>query len=123
MMEINKYPRNNLATDDILDVTSYALTDDEINLTAHVVKSMAHPLRLKLLCLIGEEEKPVQKLTEDISNTSQSNISQHLSHLLERKVLTNRKVGNQVLYRIRDKRLIQLIYTMQAIYCGSYGRS
>lgn len=99
------------------DNTNYSMTDEEINRTAHVVKSMAHPLRLKLLCLLGGGEQSVQELTEHVSNTSQSNISQHLSHLLERRVLSNRKIGNQVLYSIRDARTISLIETMRDIYC------
>lgn len=95
----------------------FSLTDDEINRTAHVVKSMAHPLRLKLMCILDESEKSVQELTEMVGNTSQSNISQHLSHLLERNILTNRKMGNQVIYRIKDPRLIKVISIMRSVYC------
>jgi ArsR family transcriptional regulator len=94
-----------------------ALDDWELQRTANAVKAMAHPLRLKLLCLIGTGEASVQELTNRVSQTSQSNISQHLAHMLERGVLENRKQSNQVLYRIRDPRMLSLILAMRAVFC------
>ena len=94
------------------------LGDREINRTAHAVKAMAHPLRLRLLCILGTREMSVQDLTLRVQRTSQSNISQHLSHMLERSILANRKVGNQVLYRIRDTRVLTLIGMMKAVFCA-----
>jgi DNA-binding transcriptional ArsR family regulator len=89
----------------------------EVNRTAHAVKAMAHPLRLQLLCILGTREISVQDLTRRVHRTSQSNISQHLSQMLERGILDNRKVGNQVLYRIRDTRVLTLIGMMKAVFC------
>jgi ArsR family transcriptional regulator len=93
------------------------LDDWELNRTANSVKAMAHPLRLKLLCLIGLTERSVQDLTNSVSQTSQSNISQHLAHMLERGILENRKHGNQVFYRIRDRRILSLVEAMRAVFC------
>ena len=94
--------------------------DREINRTAHAIKAMAHPLRLQLLCILGTQEISVQELTNRVHKTSQSNISQHLSHMLERGILANRKVGNQVLYRIRDDRILSLISMMRTLFCPSH---
>jgi len=91
--------------------------DMEINRTAHAMKAMAHPLRLQLLCILGTTELSVQELTRRVHKTSQSNISQHLSNMLERGILDNRKVGNQVLYRIRDTRILSLVGMMRALFC------
>ena len=93
------------------------LDDWELNRTANAVKAMAHPLRLKLLCLVGTGEVSVQELTHRVDQTSQSNISQHLAHMLDRGVLENRKQGNQVLYRIRDPRILSLVMAMRSIFC------
>jgi ArsR family transcriptional regulator len=95
------------------------LDDWELQRTANAVKAMAHPLRLKLLCLIGTGQRSVQELTNQVDKTSQSNISQHLAHMLERGVLENRKQGNQVLYRIRDPRTLSLIIAMRSVFCPS----
>jgi ArsR family transcriptional regulator len=101
-----------LEAEDPLDLDEW-----ELQRTANAVKAMAHPLRLKLLCLIGNDEVSVQTLTTQVDQTSQSNISQHLAHMLERGVLENRKRGNQVLYRIRDARILSLIGAMRAVFC------
>ena len=41
----------------------------------------------------------------------------YLAHMLERGVLENRKQGNQVLYRIRDPRILSLIIAMRSVFC------
>lgn len=89
----------------------------ELHRTAHAVKAMVHPLRLRLLCLIGKGEVSVQELTNRVAQTSQSNVSQHLAHMLERGVLGNRKQGNQVLYRILDRRILSLMAAMCSVFC------
>ena len=98
--------------------TVLPLGEMEVNRTAHAVKAMAHPLRLQLLCILGTREISVQDLTRRVHRTSQSKISQHLGKMLERGILDNRKVGNQVLYRIRDTRVLTLIGMMKAVFCS-----
>lgn len=101
----------------ISGATALPLGEMEVNRTARAVKAMAHPLRLQLLCILGTREISVQELTQRVHRTSQSNISQHLSHMLARGILDNRKAGNQVLYRIRDTRVLTLIGMMKAVFC------
>lgn len=94
-----------------------SLDEFELDRTAAAIKALAHPLRLKLLCLLGSEEMSVQSLTTHFRDTSQSNISQHLSQMLERSVLVNRKVGNQVFYRVRDRSILSLVGAVKAVFC------
>ena len=107
--------------DDTVDldeiIASLATNDRELDRTAAAIKAMAHPLRLKLLCLLGEGEMSVQSLTSHFTNTSQSNISQHLSQLLERAVLVNRKAGNQVFYSVRDDSILGLLQAIKSSFC------
>ncbi len=98
-------------------IASLASNDRELERTAAAIKAMAHPLRLKLLCLLGQGEMSVQRLTGHFTNTSQSNISQHLSQLLERSVLVNRKAGNQVFYRVRDESILGLVRAIKTSFC------
>ena len=46
-------------------------------LTANALKAMAHPLRWKIICTLGERELSVGEIVER-AGTTQSNISQHL---------------------------------------------
>ena len=89
----------------------------DIECTADVLKAIAHPVRLKLLCALNSQELPVQSIVEK-TGTSQSNISQHLSMLKERGILSSRRDINRIYYRVRDPQLLQLITLLKDIYCN-----
>ena len=90
---------------------------EHIELAARSLKAIAHPLRLKILCVIGEEEACVQEIVDAVG-TSQSNISQHLAILREKGVLQTRKDANRVYYRVGDTRTLRLIGMMREVFCG-----
>ena len=92
--------------------------DEDIQQAARAVKAIAHPLRLKILCILGDQEVSVQDIVEQVG-TSQSNISQHLSILRDKGVLTTRKDANRVFYRIGDLRTLKLIGMMRDVFCSS----
>ena len=54
--------------------------DENTTLTANALKAMAHPLRWKILCSLGDKELSVGEIVSK-TGTSQSNISQHLEQL------------------------------------------
>ncbi|HSH08716.1 MAG TPA: metalloregulator ArsR/SmtB family transcription factor [Burkholderiales bacterium] len=90
---------------------------EHIELAARAMKAMAHPLRLKILCVLGGKEVSVQDIVEAVG-TSQSNISQHLAILRDKGVLRARKDANRVFYRVGDERTLQLLGMMREVYCG-----
>ena len=91
--------------------------EDHIEQAARALKAMAHPLRLKILCILGNQEVSVQEIV-DCVGTSQSNISQHLAILREKGVLRTRKEANRVYYRVGDERTLTLIEMMREVFCG-----
>ena len=90
---------------------------EHIELAARALKSIAHPLRLKILCVLGDQEACVQEIVDQVG-TSQSNISQHLAILREKGVLVTRKDANRVFYRVGDPRTLQLVSMMREVFCG-----
>lgn len=90
---------------------------EHIETAARALKSIAHPLRLKILCVLGGEEVCVQDIVDAVG-TSQSNISQHLAILRDKGVLLTRKDANRVYYRVGDSRTLQLISLMREVFCG-----
>ncbi|MFZ2302054.1 MAG: metalloregulator ArsR/SmtB family transcription factor [Gallionella sp.] len=90
--------------------------EEDIQQAAQAIKAIAHPLRLKILCVLGDQEVSVQDIVEQVG-TSQSNISQHLAILREKGVLATRKDANRVFYRIDDLRTIKLIGMMRDVFC------
>ena len=91
--------------------------ESDINRASRCLKAMSHPLRLKILCLLGNQSISVQDIVEQVG-TSQSNISQHLSILRDKHILGCKKEANRVYYFIDDKRVSQLIHMMQDVFCS-----
>ena len=89
---------------------------EDIQQAAQAIKAIAHPLRLKILCVLGDQEVSVQDIVEQVG-TSQSNISQHLAILRDKGVLATRKDANRVFYRIDDLRTLKLIGMMRDVFC------
>ena len=93
--------------------------EEDIHLASRSLKAMAHPLRLKILCVLGSSsEVSVQEIVEQVG-TSQSNISQHLSILRDKGILASRKDANKVYYRISDPKILQLIGSLREAFCSS----
>ena len=90
---------------------------EHIEQAARALKSIAHPLRLKILCVVGDQEACVQEIVGAVG-TSQSNISQHLAILRDKGVLLTRKDANRVYYRIGNERILQLIGMMREVFCA-----
>ena len=90
---------------------------EHIETAARALKAIAHPLRLKILCVLGGGEECVQDIVDAVG-TSQSNISQHLAILRDKGVLQTRKDANRVYYRVGDERTLQLIVLMREVFCA-----
>lgn len=90
--------------------------DNDITRASHCLKAMSHPLRLKILCVLGDKATSVQDIVEQVG-TSQSNISQHLAILRDKGILDFKKDANRVYYYIDDKRVINLIQMMRSVFC------
>lgn len=91
--------------------------DEDIERASRSLKAMSHPLRLKILCTLGEQEISVQDIVARVG-TSQSNISQHLAILRDKGILTSRKDANRVFYRVGDGRTLRLIGMMREVFCA-----
>ncbi len=90
--------------------------DDDIERASRSLKAMSHPLRLKILCTLGDQEVSVQDIVDHVG-TSQSNISQHLAILRDKGILASRKDANRVYYRVSDGRTLRLIGMMREVFC------
>jgi ArsR family transcriptional regulator len=91
--------------------------DEDIQQAAQAIKAIAHPLRLKILCVLGDQEISVQEIVDQVG-TTQSNISQHLAILRDKGVLATRKDANRVYYRIGDLRTLKLVGMMRDVFCA-----
>ena len=102
---------------DPVENVKFDVSEADLDIASRGLKAMGHPLRLKILCILaGAEEISVQDLVAQVG-TSQSNISQHLSILRDKRILASRKDANKVYYRIGDPKILQLMGIMRDAFC------
>ena len=89
---------------------------------ALLLKSISHPIRLKILCLLQDQELSVSEIRDDFE-TSGANITQHLNILRNQGVITFRKEANFIYNRIADERIIELMKSLQHIFCSTASNS
>ena len=78
---------------------------------ANLFRVLSAPLRLKILSCLCEGEQNVSYLLSKI-DTTQPNMSQHLTTLYQANVLGKRRDGVQIYYRIIDTRVSALCKTV-----------
>jgi rhodanese-related sulfurtransferase/DNA-binding HxlR family transcriptional regulator len=81
---------------------------------AAVARALGHPYRLVLLQLLGQGETGVEVLAGRAGITI-ANASQHLQRLRRAGLVSNRKDGQRVLYRLSDKAVLNLLAALRNI--------
>lgn len=85
---------------------------------AGVMKSLANPRRLLLLCKLVEVGKmSVGELARALG-LSQSALSQHLALMREDKLVAFDREGQSLFYRLADPRIEALLATLYQLYCA-----
>jgi DNA-binding transcriptional ArsR family regulator len=101
--------------DDIFELIGRS---ENIRQACRAMQAMGHPLRMKILCLVGSQELSVLEIVEAVG-TTQSNVSQHLGVLRDQGILEARKDANKVYYRIADPRVTKMIALTREIFCSA----
>lgn len=73
---------------------------------AEMCKVFSHPTRLEIINALREKEMAVGELAEKLG-VGIGNLSQHLSMMKDRRILSSRKEGNQVYYRIANPKMLK----------------
>ena len=98
-------------------------TEPELDQAARALKILSNPARIRLMCVLRDEERTVSELVELMENVSQSGVSQHLSQLQSCGILTSRRDANKVYYRIASPRYLGFIEQVQEIFCPDHAES
>ena len=83
---------------------------------SELLKCLAHKTRLLAVCFIGQGERSVQEL-EEFTGSSQSNLSQHLGKLRGAGILATRRDANIIYYRVDNPRVLEIVKSLQNIFC------
>lgn len=81
-----------------------------------ILKRIANPTRLMILCQIVENDKNVSEILEHVE-VSQSALSQHLTLMKKYKIIKDEKRGKFVFYSIKDQKIKKILGSLSEI-CG-----
>jgi DNA-binding transcriptional ArsR family regulator len=82
----------------------------------NLLKAMANPARLMVLCQIAHGEKSVGELERTVG-LSQSGLSQHLAVLRSKKLVTTRRDAQTIYYSLASAEAAAVMGTLYEIYC------
>ncbi|MCP5142008.1 MAG: metalloregulator ArsR/SmtB family transcription factor [Zoogloeaceae bacterium] len=100
-------------------MTTTKLTGDEVRLRlyeqfARIGKAVSHPRRLELVELLAQGERSVEILA-NAANLTVANTSQHLQQLRSAGLVTSRKEGLRVYYRLANDSVGEMLEVMQRL--------
>ena len=95
------------------------MKDEQIEAISKLLKSMSHPIRLKILCLLQDKEMSVGDIRDQVETTN-ANVSQHLNILRSQGIIDFRKDANFIYNRITDQRILELILKMRQLFCPDF---
>ncbi len=88
------------------------------NAAAGLLKALANPHRLRILCVLGEGELSVSALNERVP-LSQSALSQHLAVLRADGLVKTRRESQTIHYSVRPGPALDVIRVLHAHFCQS----
>lgn len=84
---------------------------------ARLLKALANPQRLRILCRLVGHELTVSQINEHLPELSQSALSQHLARLREESLVVTRHAAQNVWYSLPPGPAQAIIATLHGIYC------
>jgi DNA-binding transcriptional ArsR family regulator len=82
--------------------------DEQVDLAVEVFRMLADATRIRLLWVLAAGEAPVGELTEAVAKP-QALVSQHLAKLRLARLVTTRRQGSHVFYRLANDHVSQLV--------------
>lgn len=83
-------------------------SDDVVTLAVEVLRVLADPTRLQIAGRLLDEEKSVSQLAAELERPVPG-VSQHLAKMRMARLVTTRKQGTSVLYRVENGHVRQLV--------------
>ena len=107
-----------------LPVFDDGLADEELDemlenarRATNFLKALAHEGRLMILCHLTSGEKSVTEL-EELLSARQAAVSQQLARLRMEGLVTYRRDGKAIYYRLGDERARRILESVYDVFCG-----
>jgi len=92
--------------------TSLIADTERLQRAADILKTVAHPARLRIIDILEPGEQPVARICKLLS-APQPYVSHHLSLMKARGILSSRRNGSQVLYSVANKNVIEVVHCVR----------
>lgn len=99
-----------MSTDELLN------NETRVHDAAQLLGSMAHPQRLRILCLLGEGERSVLSFSA-ATGLSQPTISHHLKKLRDADLVETRRDAQTIYYSLKGKEVTSVLGVLYDLYC------
>ena len=90
-------------------------------LATDLLKAMANPSRLMILCQLAEGEKSVGEM-ERVVGLSQSGLSQHLAVLRRKRIVSTRREAQSIYYSLARKEVEEIMAALYRVFCSKVSR-
>lgn len=87
---------------------------------ARIGRAMSAPLRLAILDVLAQSERTVEEIAREIG-ASVANASQHLKQLRSARLVSSRRDGLFIYYRIADEKVLRLWQVIREVGEARYG--
>lgn len=81
---------------------------------AEICKVLTNPKRIEILNLLREGERSVNELAA-LAELPQTNVSQHLSFLRQKRMVVGRREGSNVYYAVVNPKIFKAMETMKEV--------
>lgn len=81
---------------------------------ADICKTLGNAKRIEILNILNEKELTVSELI-DIMGIPAANVSQHLSVMRQKGILTARREGNNIFYKVSNDKVIMACNLMREV--------
>jgi ArsR family transcriptional regulator len=90
------------------------ITFDEAEMRAKIVKAMAHPVRLMIIDFLKNGERSFSEVF-NLFNLDKSTVSKHLLVLKEAGIISSRKDGVEMIYKLEVPCVIDFFSCVTAV--------
>ncbi len=87
----------------------FPLDVEHLERAADILRTVAHPARLRIIAFLEEGEKAVTEICKHLQ-APQPSISQHLNLMKAKGILSSRRNGTQIFYSIANRNVIGIIH-------------
>ena len=84
---------------------------------AQLLKAVSHEGRLMILCYLATGEKSVTEL-EQLLHARQAAVSQQLARLRLEGLVSTRRDGKTIWYRLSDERTVRILELIYEMFCN-----